>query len=98
MDDRLKGLCDQIISEADVKKIILYGKKAHPISGELREVNLCILVDKDPKESEIRLYRRLESELSFNLLVYDEKEFASLCRDVTSYAHSIAEKGTVLHG
>ncbi len=94
----LKELCEQIANEADVKKIILYGKKTHPISGELREVNLCILVDKDPKESEIRLYRRLESELSFNLLVYDEQEFASLCRDVTSYAHSIAEKGTVLYG
>ena len=94
----LKELCEQIKREADVKKIILYGKKAHPISGELREVNLCILVDQDPKETEIRLYRRLESELSFNLLVYDEKEFASLCLDATSYAHSIAQKGTVLHG
>lgn len=87
-----------MISEADVNKIILYGKKAHPISGELREVNLCILVDKNPKENEIRLYRRLESDLSFNLLVYDEKDFATLCTDPTSYAYSIVQKGTVLYG
>lgn len=98
MDGRLKKLCEQIACDTKAKKIILYGNKAHPTSGELREVNLCIIVDEDPKEAEIRLYRRLESDLSFNLLVYDEKNFATLCADPTSYAHSIVQKGTVLYG
>ena len=96
MDLVLTGICSDIIKEVDPLKIVLYGEKKN---GEaLREVSLLIVVKSDPKEAERRLYRALDSEIAFNLLVYGEDDFATLSSDKTSYAYSILSKGRVLYG
>lgn len=98
MKEKLRSLCDGIVNICSPSKIILYGCKSAHGSDEIREVNLCIVVKKDPKETERKLYRCLECDFAFNLLVYNEEYFTALLSDPTSYASSIAKKGTVLHG
>lgn len=98
MKDQINALCSGILELCEASKIILYGTKFTPDGDRIREVNLCLVVKSDPNEAESRLYRELESELVFNLLIYNEKDFKRLENDPTSYAHSIVSKGTVLHG
>lgn len=98
MKERLDSLCSEIVRHCHTVKIILYGTKFEPDGKSVREVNLCIVVREDPKSAEARLYRSVDSDLAFNLLVYSEEDYVSLVSDSTSYAHSIAEKGTVLYG
>ena len=96
MTDVLNEICKTVIDEVKPSKIILYGEKKN---GEcLREASLLIVVRDNPKEAERRLYYALDCEVAFNLLVYEEKDFAALIEDETSYAYSIMSKGRVLYG
>ncbi len=96
MDLVLDGICSDIIKEVDPGKIVLFGEKKN--GGVLREVSLLVVVKSDPKEAERRLYRVLDCEIAFNLLVYGEDDFVTLSSDKTSYAYSILSKGRVLYG
>ena len=98
MKDQISALCAEILEHCDASRIILYGSKFTPDGKTVREVNLCLVVKEEPMKVEARLYRELECEIVFNLLVYSKDEFERLEKDPTSYAHSIVRKGTVLHG
>ena len=96
MNGVLDLICKTVIDEVSPSKIVLYGEKKN---GEvLREASLLIVVKGDPKEAERRLYRILDCEIAFNLLVYREEDFLILEKDETSYAYSIMSKGRVLYG
>ncbi len=92
----LNEICSLIVGEVSASKIVLYGAKKN--GDELREANLLIVTDGDPKEAEKRLYRVLDYDIALNLLVYKKEDFEALMSDKTSYAHSIISKGTVLYG
>ena len=98
MKDILSEFCSEILKSCDVSKIILYGEKYQPCNNALREINLCLAVNGDPGEAELKLYKTLDADFAFNLLVYSEDDFNALISDPTSYASSIMRKGTVLHG
>jgi hypothetical protein len=96
MNDVLDRICKTVIDEVSPSKIVVYGEKKN---GELlREASLLIVVKSDPKEAERRLYRSLDCDVAFNLLVYKEEDFVILEKDKTSYAYSIMSKGRVLYG
>ncbi len=90
-------LCEAIINHPNVKKAVRYGEKRNQ-NGELREVSFLIVTDSEPKDLESGLYRELDCDIAFNLLVYREDVFSSLVSDPTSYAYSILSKGTVIYG
>ncbi len=99
MNDAVMRLVKAIRRLACPSGILLYGVKQDPAEANgLKEVNLCLIVEDDPKEVERRLYRSLESELAFNLLVYERKAWQMLVTDATSYAACIARKGILLYG
>lgn len=98
MKDSLNELCRIITENCAVKKIILYGLKRHPITEDIKDINLCVVVEGNPKEAEKALYIGLDCDYPVNFLVYEENEFNRLVLDNTSYAHSIANKGAVLYG
>jgi hypothetical protein len=98
MTDTVNRLCADIVASCDTAKVILYGTKFTPDGKGIREVNLCLVVREDVKKAEAKLYRCLDSELVFNLLLYSEEDFNTHTTDATSYAHSIMTKGTVLYG
>ena len=96
MNDVLDRICKTVLDEVSPSKIVVYGEKKN---GELiREASLLIVVKSDPKEAERRLYRSLDCDVAFNLLVYKEEDFVILENDKTSYAYSIMSKGRVLYG
>lgn len=96
MNDVLDRICKTVLDEVSPSKIVVYGEKKN---GELiREASLLIVVKSDPKEAERRLYRSLDCDVAFNLLVYKEEDFVILEKDKTSYAYSIMSKGRVLYG
>lgn len=94
----LENICHQIRKNCEAQKIILYGIKHHPNTNAIKDVNLCVVVENEPKKAEAALYKSIDCEFSFNLLVYSKHDFDALCADHTSYAHSIEAKGTVLYG
>ena len=98
MNEQLTALVESIKSLCAPCGIILYGaKQALPEEG-LREANLCLIVNDDPKETERMLYRALDADFAFNLLVYRESDWTSLTADETSYAAGILKKGVLLYG
>ncbi len=96
MNGVLNQICKTVIDEVSPSKIVLYGEKKN--GEQLREASLLIVVKSDPKEAERRLYRVLDCDVAFNLLVYNEEDFLILEKDETSYAYSIMSKGRVLYG
>ena len=96
MNGILDKICKTVIDEVSPSKVILYGEKKN--GKQLREASLLIVVKGDPKEAERRLYRILDCDVAFNLLVYREEDFILLEKDETSYAYSIMSKGRVLYG
>ena len=98
MNEAVMHLSDAIRDLADPCGILLYGAKQDLLAEGLREVNLCVIVKDEPEEVERMLYRALDTELAFNLLVYREADWARLTADLTSYAASIARKGVLLYG
>ena len=90
-------LCKIITDHPNIKKAVRYGEKTNR-DGEVREASLLIVTDSEPKTLESELYRELDCDIAFNLLVYREEDFSSLAADPTSYAHSILSKGTVIYG
>ncbi|MBO5040284.1 MAG: hypothetical protein J6D09_04215 [Clostridia bacterium] len=96
MNGILDKICKTVIDEVSPSKVILYGEKKN--GEQLREASLLIVVKGDPKEAERRLYRILDCDVAFNLLVYREEDFILLEKDETSYAYSIMSKGRVLYG
>ncbi|MBQ7779538.1 MAG: hypothetical protein IJ404_03500 [Clostridia bacterium] len=96
MNGVLDRICKTVIDEVSPSKVILYGEKKN--GEQLREASLLIVVKGDPKEAERRLYRILDCDVAFNLLVYREEDFLILVKDETSYAYSIMSKGRVLYG
>ncbi len=98
MNEAVIRLSDAIKDLAEPCGILLYGAKQDLLAEGLREVNLCVIVKDEPKEVERMLYRALDTELAFNLLVYREEDWARLTADPTSYAASIARKGVLLYG
>ena len=98
MSNELQSICEKIVREVSPVQIILYGTKFTPSGDRLREANLCIVVETEAKEAERRLYRSLELDFPFNLLVYNKEIWEKLLSDSTSYASSIQKKGVVLYG
>ena len=68
-------------------------------TGEaLTEVNLCLIVESEAKETERRLYRTLDTPMPCNYLVYAREEWEHLSSDPTSYAAGIRQNGVLLYG
>ncbi len=98
MMDTVRRLVDAIQALCNPCGIVLYGAKQDLLEEGPREVNLCVIVKAEPKETERMLYRMLDADLVFNLLLYQEEDWNRLIADPTSYAAGIRQKGVLLHG
>ena len=98
MESRIQTVCATIVAAEQPQAILLYGCKRSPINETLREISLCLIVEKDAKDIEYRLYRTLETDFAVNLLVYTVADWNRLRADATSYAAGIRQKGVLLYG
>lgn len=74
--------------------MIVYGLKREGAGDRVRDVNVCVVCEcEDKRMLERRLYLDIESEISFDVILYTPDEWAALLDDPQSYASRIAEKG-----
>ena len=94
MKEKLIRECPQI------QKIYLTSVKVDT-SGKLTSFKLGLVVD-DSVESSAELanslYMELDSELPYDLIIYQQSKFDKLKEDVGTFANKINEQGTVLYG
>ena len=96
--DATTEISREICALCDPSRIILFGRKTHHGSDEIRDISLCVIVDTDDKESlENSIYLNVDHAVSFNLLLYTPEEWARLTLDSTSYAHRIVGKGITVY-
>jgi|LSQX01.3.fsa_nt_gb hypothetical protein len=97
MDDRLKKLSDEIIRISGACRLILFSYK-QDTGGNLSSVKLCAVIKSgDSQEMENKLYLNIDSELPFDILVYNQAEWDNLLKDEMSFASRINSLGRVLH-
>jgi acid stress-induced BolA-like protein IbaG/YrbA len=94
----VKTVCDKIISRFSPEKIILFNSK-FKTSGETGSFKICIIKETaDKSEIEKQIYLEIESEISFDILIYTPEEWEKHTADIHSFAYSISKKGTVIYG
>lgn len=96
--DHVDHVTRQIIPMFDPKKIYLYNRKVSP-NGAVVSFKLCIVAAVEDKlDAERRIYRNIDSEVPFDVLIYTPEEWDSLCRDIHAFAKRIEQTGMVLYG
>lgn len=89
---------EQLRELIDPRKIILYGTKKDVATGTVNDIDIClVVVTKDKASLERELYLAIDSEISFDLILYTPEEWETLTADRQSFAHRIMEKGTVVY-
>jgi hypothetical protein len=79
------------------QRIYLYNRK-RSVQGRVTAFKLCVvalLADKEEAEREI--YRRVDSAVPYDILLYTPEEWAALLEDPSSYAYHINANGTVVY-
>ena len=77
--------------------VILYGKKSHVASGDLKSMDFCVVTAQEPKRVLQNLYREIDYDVPVNFKVYAQSDWEKLLGDRESYAYLIHQKGTVLY-
>ncbi|SMC47926.1 hypothetical protein [Papillibacter cinnamivorans] len=96
--NELVRIRDEIIAISHPEKIILYGEKKVVSSGKTGEAKFCLVLDTADKQAvEKKLYLKIDSEVSFDIIVYTPDEWECLLEDPQSYASRILERGTILY-
>lgn len=99
MNEEIKRICDEIVRLCAPIQVVLYGSKTDGVTGDLREVSLCVVIDGDDTEGvERALYMGIDSFLAYNLILYTRQQWNELTADEQSYACKIMRKGTVIYG
>lgn len=97
LDPKLKQLSDEIIRISDASRLILFSYK-HDTDGKLNSVKLCAIIKSgDSQKIEHKLYVEIDSELPFDILVYNQAEWNKLIQNDMSFAARINSSGRVLY-
>ena len=93
----LDELRDAIVKLANPRRILLFSQKNRP-DGTPSSVKLCVVVPGgDPHAVEHRLYMEIETELSFDALVYTAAQWDQLVHTPYSLAARAQESGRGLY-
>ena len=90
--NELSGILAEIRRISNAERLVVYGVKRE---GErVRDVDVCVIADTADKDALAhRLYLEIDSDISFDVLIYTPQEWSALLADPQSYASRIAEKG-----
>jgi predicted nucleotidyltransferase len=89
---------EKLCTIAKPKKLILYGSKIDVATGDVKDIDVCLVVETENKaELERELYLAIDSDVSFDIIIYTPSEWEVLITDAQSFAHRILEKGTVIY-
>jgi len=93
-----QGIINSIIEFCSPEKIYVHGRKQNINSGETSACSICVVVKSDdPDELERKMYVEIDSDIYFDLIVYDTDEWNDLIEDTQSYAYRISQKGVLVY-
>ncbi|MDL2273032.1 hypothetical protein LJC34_00540 [Oscillospiraceae bacterium OttesenSCG-928-G22] len=96
--EEIRSIIEALIRIAEPDLVILHGSKANVAEGNVHGVSLCVICPCDNKRELLRrLYLSVESDISFDLLLYTPAEWHELTADTQSRASKILRNGTVLY-
>lgn len=96
-DQLLNLLRDDIVRVCQPVKVYLFSQKQKPC-GDFCAVKLCVIIpDGNSRMTERRLYVEVESELSFDVLVYTVEEWKKLLDNQMSFATQIVKTGREIY-
>ncbi len=91
-------ILEELRAIVNPEKMILYGTKKDVATGTVNDIDVCLVVNTGDKTSlERDLYLSIDSDVSFDLIIYTPEEWDILIADSQSFAHRILEKGTVVY-
>ena len=94
----VQSVVDQIIALCQPVRILLFSYKRYP-NGEPSSFKLAVIAPfTDKGQTEQDIYLGIDSEISFDVLLYTEEEWQMLCKNPRSFAHQILQMGTVIYG
>ena len=90
----VSAIVEGIRSIADPEIILMYGRKRDVSSGQVNDVDLCVVAATDNKDTlQNQIYLLIDSDISFDIIIYTPEEWDTLSVDTQSFAHRIEEKG-----
>ena len=93
INSEIIDVVDSIRNIADVKKVILFHKK-HSVSGKLSGFKICAVIETlDKKALEKKIYRDIDSEIPFDVVIYTPDEWEDLSQENGTFAHKITMTG-----
>ncbi|MDR0918668.1 MAG: hypothetical protein LBM93_05390 [Oscillospiraceae bacterium] len=96
--DNINIVVEEILNNADVKKIILISKKID-VQGGLQSFKLCVVVETDNvSQTEEQLYMQIDCDINFDLILYNTADWERLSKEHGAFAWKIKQTGAVLYG
>ncbi|MDR1117006.1 MAG: nucleotidyltransferase domain-containing protein [Oscillospiraceae bacterium] len=88
----------EITKLTNAEKIILFGSKKDVVSGQIKDIDICVVCEAPDKSGlENTLYLTIDSEISFDIIIYTPDEWTALTADRQSFAYRILEKGILVY-
>ncbi len=92
-NSEIKCVVRQLKKMADVKKIMLFHKK-NSLNGGLSAFKICAVIETiDKPMLEMRIYREIDSEIPFDVVIYTPEEWRILSEEKGTFANKVAKTG-----
>ncbi|WP_049765166.1 nucleotidyltransferase domain-containing protein [Alkaliphilus metalliredigens] len=97
--DALRSIRKQLVKKYDPDKIILFGSLAKGVIHKDSDLDLCVIIKTNHKRSLLQdMYVNIESDISFDIVLYTKEEWEENIKDPTSFAYKILDEGEFLYG
>lgn len=94
----IKQAVDKLVKSYRPEKIYLFSQKSD-LDGEITSFKLCLVVDtNDRQEIEKHIYREIDLDIPFDILIYTPEEWEKITHRTASFASRIMENGVLLYG
>lgn len=88
---------DEIVRIVQPATVYLYNCK-RSVSGQTTSFKLCIVADCEKAQAERDIYREVDCEVPFDVILYTQEEWRRLAGHPDSFARRILTTGTVVYG
>ena len=96
--DEIRNIIENIKKLIKPYWIILFHRKVDN-RGQILSFKVCIIIDPADKiEVEKNIYKNIESEIPFDVILYTHEEWEQLSRKKNSFANKILKRGTIING
>lgn len=97
--DTLNSIQKQLVEKYEPDKIFLFGSLAKGVIHKSSDIDLCVVIETSDKRILLNdMYVNIESDISFDIILYTKKEWEKNISDFTSFAYKILKEGELIYG